>query len=318
MAQPPAYNKSTNFANYAAANPSAPFPAASTDSEFSAVETTLDAINTNLALIQRDDGLLRNASVHQDSFSTAALALIAGTWTPRGLWVTATAYVVGDVVEESGSSYVCAVAHTSGTFATDDAAGKWVELSVYATAFARTILDDADASTVLTTLGFSTFIKTLIDDTTAAAALATLGYGVVAEETATGTEVDFPDIPAGVGAIEVMFSGLSTSGTNDIIIQLAHPGGLETSGYTPTASGFLLLNSPLAADTHSGMAVLRLQNPAAFRWVNNSILFRSSDGANYARSGIKTMAAEIDHVRVTTVGGTDTFDGGTISLRYGP
>jgi len=32
---------------------------------------------------------------------------------------------VGDLVDKSGVSYVCPLAHTSGTFATDYAAGKW-------------------------------------------------------------------------------------------------------------------------------------------------------------------------------------------------
>jgi len=43
------------------------------------------------------------------------------------------------------------------------------------TAAGRAILDDADASAQLTTLGFSTFAKTLIDDTDAAAMRTTLG-----------------------------------------------------------------------------------------------------------------------------------------------
>jgi hypothetical protein len=41
-------------------------------------------------------------------------------------WVTSTAYVVGDVRTNSGYFYKCLVAHTSGTFATDLAAGDWV------------------------------------------------------------------------------------------------------------------------------------------------------------------------------------------------
>lgn len=40
-------------------------------------------------------------------------------------WVTGTAYVVGDVVLQGSNCYVCATAHTSGTFATDLAASKW-------------------------------------------------------------------------------------------------------------------------------------------------------------------------------------------------
>jgi hypothetical protein len=49
-------------------------------------------------------------------------------WTPPAAWTTATAYTVGppaSVVTQNGSTYVCIVSHTSGTFATDLAAGKW-------------------------------------------------------------------------------------------------------------------------------------------------------------------------------------------------
>lgn len=50
--------------------------------------------------------------------------------TVKGDWVTATSYVVGDLIWESSSGsrlgYICAIAHTSGTFATDLTAVKWV------------------------------------------------------------------------------------------------------------------------------------------------------------------------------------------------
>ena len=43
-------------------------------------------------------------------------------------WVTSTAYVVGDLVWEAATDipYTCATAHTSGTWATDLTAAKWV------------------------------------------------------------------------------------------------------------------------------------------------------------------------------------------------
>lgn len=43
-------------------------------------------------------------------------------------WATATAYVVGDLRSNGGTKYYCTEAHTSGTFATDLAAGKWYAL----------------------------------------------------------------------------------------------------------------------------------------------------------------------------------------------
>lgn len=132
MSQPTPYNRQTNFEEYATEHPEATFPPADLDAELDAVETTLDAILTNLALIQADDGGIANGVVDPDSFSTAALSLIAADWDPKGNWITGSAYTIGDLVQNASggvtTSYVCAVSHTSGTLATDVTAGKWVTL----------------------------------------------------------------------------------------------------------------------------------------------------------------------------------------------
>lgn len=97
------------------------------DDEFVAIRTTLSQILANLSLIQRDDGLLRNAAVHLDSLSSAVYALLAGVdGAPKGSWLTGTTYIVGDSVTESNSTYLCATNHVAATFATDYAAGKWL------------------------------------------------------------------------------------------------------------------------------------------------------------------------------------------------
>lgn len=44
-------------------------------------------------------------------------------------WATATAYALGDLRSEGGVNYYCKAAHTSGTFATDLAAGRWHALT---------------------------------------------------------------------------------------------------------------------------------------------------------------------------------------------
>ena len=43
----------------------------------------------------------------------------------RGTWATATDYAINDVVAYGGNTYIVLVGHTSGTFSTDLAAGKW-------------------------------------------------------------------------------------------------------------------------------------------------------------------------------------------------
>jgi len=148
MAQPTNYQKTRNFTDWQAANPNTVFTGADMDQEFDNIEVTLDETLNNLAIIQRDDGELRNESVHPDAFNAAALALIAADWTPRGDWVTATAYAVGDLVEETSASYVCSTAHTSGTFATDHTAGKWVVLSQFLTVGVDVQAYDAELASI--------------------------------------------------------------------------------------------------------------------------------------------------------------------------
>jgi hypothetical protein len=129
MAQPPDYTRQYDFTDWQTTHPSDPLPADQVDAELNAVKQTTDAINDNLALIQRDDGLLANNVVTPDSLSTATRAmLVANDPDFKGAWVTGTAYAVGESVTESNVVYLCAVAHTAGTFATDYAAGKWIEI----------------------------------------------------------------------------------------------------------------------------------------------------------------------------------------------
>lgn len=45
-------------------------------------------------------------------------------------WATGNIYAVGNYVRESSKNYYCVTAHTAGTFATDLAAGRWVEQSI--------------------------------------------------------------------------------------------------------------------------------------------------------------------------------------------
>lgn len=54
--------------------------------------------------------------------------------------------------------------------------------------------------------------------------------------TASGTQVNFTDIPNWVKRITVMFNGVSTNGTSLMQVQVGTSGGVVSSGYTSTAA----------------------------------------------------------------------------------
>lgn len=117
---------------------------ANLNAELDAIGSILNTVNSNLQQIMRQDNILGNEAVHPRAFDTGSLALMAsGTWTIRGAWATATEYAVSDLVEEDGNSYVAAIAHTAGVFATDVAAGNWLPVSPesVSTAEAQTLID---------------------------------------------------------------------------------------------------------------------------------------------------------------------------------
>lgn len=129
MAQPPSYTPTTNFNQEETSSVAgrSTIRTSMLDVELANLQTTLNDVLTNISLNQRDDGEIRDGRVKPHTLATDALALMGGSWTPQGDWVTATAYVISDVVGENGATYVCVTAHTSGTFATDrDTNGYWL------------------------------------------------------------------------------------------------------------------------------------------------------------------------------------------------
>jgi hypothetical protein len=145
--------------------------------------------------------------------------------------------------------------------------------------------------------------------------------------TTSGTNIDFTGIPAGVRRITVMYSGVSTNGTNGILVQLGTSGGVANTGYSSygtqlTASavaggaqttGFAVtFTTAVAANILSGLSTIC--NVSGNIWAFNSTA--SYTDRNQIGGGAVALSGTLDRIRITTAGGTDTFDAGTINILY--
>ena len=144
---------------------------------------------------------------------------------------------------------------------------------------------------------------------------------------ASGTSVNFTSIPAGVKRITVMFSGVSTNGTSNLLVQLGVSGGVETTGYTASTSRFGVstlasanftngfgLNLSSAAETYSGSMII--SNLTSNTWVVQGCFAAATAGTyTFFCAGVKSLAAVLDRVRITSAT-PDTFDAGSINILY--
>lgn len=143
-----------------------------------------------------------------------------------------------------------------------------------------------------------------------------------------GTSIDFTSIPAGVRRITVMFNGVSTNGTSPQQVQIGS-GSVDTTGYTggqaavlnsnitgtsSITTGFAWNTAGSASTSVYGTIVLTLVSGNI--WVANGNGWDVQGSRGMILAGGKTLSGSLDRVRVTTVGGTDTFDAGSINILY--
>jgi hypothetical protein len=144
---------------------------------------------------------------------------------------------------------------------------------------------------------------------------------------ASGTSVDFTGIPSWVKRITVMLSGVSTSGTSSLLIQLGDSGGIENTGYLSTSitddtgGGSLGTNSTAGFVYYQDQASYLGYGIVTIVLVNGTTWVASHTGRMTTTNvvtggGGKTLSDTLDRVRITTVNGTDTFDAGTINILY--
>jgi hypothetical protein len=146
----------------------------------------------------------------------------------------------------------------------------------------------------------------------------------------SGTSIDFTGIPSWVKRITVMFQGVSTSGTSQFLMQIGS-GSFTTSGYLGGAgsiagstasataggtSGFLVgwAASVSTTSVRHGSTTLTLLNGNT--WVCSGTFNFSDSSVASSVSGSTALGGTLDRVRITTIGGTDTFDAGSINILY--
>ncbi len=154
-------NAETAEANAETAETNAEAAQAAAEAAQAAAEAAQAAAETAETNAETAETNAETAETNAETAQAAAAvsAALAATY-PIPLWLTATDYVVGNSVYESNKLYRCpsGQAHTSGTFATDLAAGKWVEMSA---AGGLTEAQIYDAPQYATTSGTDTYTATL-------------------------------------------------------------------------------------------------------------------------------------------------------------
>jgi hypothetical protein len=162
---------------------------------------------------------------------------------------------------------------------------------------------------------------------TLAAATGTLSplVSATAVDSTSGTSIDFTGIPSWAKRITVMLSGVSTSGTSNLLMQLG-AGSVTTSGYVggyfttgdtgeTFSSGFIIRSAVLAANLHYGSSVV--SNVTSNTWSESGVVANGSASNIITVSGGSiALGGTLDRVRITTVNGTDTFDAGSINIMY--
>jgi hypothetical protein len=152
--------------------------------------------------------------------------------------------------------------------------------------------------------------------------------------TTSGTSIDFTGIPSWVKRITVMFNGVSTNAASSsrVQIQLGN-GSVVTSGYSSiagtigstssTTSSSGLVNSGIVIDGYAPTTAwlrtgyVTLYNIAGNTWLCSGVTSDvSASTSTQMYGGSVSLTSAIDRIRLTTVNGTDTFDGGSINIMY--
>jgi hypothetical protein len=150
-----------------------------------------------------------------------------------------------------------------------------------------------------------------------------------AVNTTSGTAIDIVAIPTDKQRFTLYFNDVSTNSAANWLVQLGDSGGIETTTYTSisqTLDGVTSPNAQVASTSGmiigSGTAANVLRGSLAFSLIDALTNTWQCAGqlavstAVFYITGQKSLSAPLDRVRLTTVGGTATFDSGKLSISW--
>jgi len=143
--------------------------------------------------------------------------------------------------------------------------------------------------------------------------------------TTSGTSIDIIGIPSGVKEINVLFKDVSTNGAVAVCIQIGN-GSIATTGYTNIGGGasasslsntqftnaFALMDSTDAGWSLTGYYTLKAYGN---NWFITGGGVRTTTYPCWSYGG-KTLSGTLDRIRITTTGGSNTFDAGEVNITY--
>lgn len=194
-----------------------------------------------------------NKALMFDADGQVTVEALVGGW--RSTWATATAYYANDIIEDGAAGgdthnvYICTAAHTSGTFATDLAAGKWV-LCIDAQGIAALIDPSIIAASDVAT---ATPLYPLF---------ASAVSGVLTSVYTSDTKLNYTPSTGTLAA--TVLSGTSVTGTSVSGTNLTSSGGIVTntqtisanrtiaSGYSGMSAGPITIASGVSVTVSSG------------------------------------------------------------------
>ena len=314
MAQPRAFSQTNTFNDWTTTNPSDPHIGSKFDTEFTELKQNTDDLNTNIALIQRDDGKIKNEAIHKDAFDQDALALIGASgsgFTPKGDWAASTAYVAGDIVNNNDATYLTATtSHTSGSTFSGDLATYW-------TLIANSAISSTGASVNMTSGDGSNKVFTTTYKYTDEEDIQVFISGVL-------VATNLYTISNSGGANNITFTTAPAAATNNVIIWgdsvVSQQAKAATLGYRDTANNHKTTASRWAY--HTGSVVTDAETSSASseysakEYAQGSLAAVGGSAKNWAQLATTPTATATDASAMEWATGVSTHKGDASAKEY--